>query len=111
MWVIKLADRNLCRGESAYCDSKVKTIYVHESDFMGMKFEGIYAFVIHEICHDVGAARHGLGWAKRMEKAARRVESLGQNEIANQLRNHIYAYCEIDIFRSVTGLEICPYQT
>lgn len=57
-----------------------------------MPVAGRRAFLIHEICHDVGAANHNRKWAERMDRAATRADELDESEAAEILRSDIYSY-------------------
>jgi len=75
---------------TGYCDSRQRTVFVRPEVF-GMTEDGLRALLIHEICHDIGGAGHGVGWANRMLKAANKADSLGESELANQILASLYA--------------------
>ena len=76
---------------TGYCDSKVKRIYLAYNSMYGMTDAGVRASVIHEICHDVGAASHNRRWADRMEQASATAEKNNENEVAEILRSDIFS--------------------
>jgi hypothetical protein len=72
---------------------------------------GVRALLIHEVCHDVAAAGHNLTWARRMERAACHATKLDEAEVARILRCDIYSYCNLAIFKAVTGLADPPLRS
>ncbi len=74
-----------------------------------MSAEGSRAFVIHEICHDVGAAFHNRAWADRMEKAASTAEDFGEAEVAAILRCDIESYAGTGVLEEFNVDSVCEY--
>jgi len=109
-WKAQFAGHELCRGATGYCDSKTKTIFLNDS-VCGMINAGVGAFLIHEICHDVGAAGHGQGGARRMEMVARQAVARGEHAVAKLLRNDIYSYCDFAVHKLVIGSSARPSMT
>lgn len=92
-WTIAFGSTEQLRGgNTAYCDTDAKVIYLDQRTFPTMSADGQLAFIIHEICHDVGAAFHNRRWALRMERAAKDAERLDESEVAEILRSDIYSY-------------------
>ncbi|MDB5341932.1 MAG: hypothetical protein JWP89_309 [Schlesneria sp.] len=91
-WKLDYGTRTQTRGNTGYCDSAAKMIYLDSRTVPRMSDAGQVAFIIHEICHEVGAAYHNRGWAERMEKAAQRAEILDQVDVARIIRSEIYSY-------------------
>ena len=91
-WKIEFGTAIQTRNNTGYCDSIAQTIYLDFPTFLQMSAAGQCAFIIHEICHEVGAANHNRRWAKRMEKAAHRAAFLDQDGVARVLRSEIYSY-------------------
>ena len=94
-WEIVAGQRKRSKGETGYCSSKEKRIYIHPNGVKDMPDDGLLALIIHEICHDVATAHHTERWIERMERAARRAESLEQPKLALKIRAS--AYCEIPV--------------
>ena len=92
-WEIVAGQRKRSKGETGYCSSKEKRIYIAPHQVRNMPDDGLLALVIHEICHDVATPHHTERWVKRMEVAAKTAESLSQPELACKIRAS--AYCEI----------------
>jgi len=91
-WAAAFSSANQRHDNTGYCDARAKTIYLDERSIRMMTNAGVRAFLIHEICHDVGGASHSRGWATRMERAARRAEELNEPEVAKILHSDIYSY-------------------
>ena len=92
-WSAVFGSLEQCRdGNTGYCDSNAKVIYLDEKTVRMMSESGFRAFLIHEICHDAGAANHNRAWATRMEQAAKLAESLNEPETARIVRCEIFAY-------------------
>ena len=91
-WRISFGTRSQLRDNTGYCDAKMKVVYLDRKAFSSMSVDGKRAFIIHEICHDVGAASHNRRWAIRMERAARVAGQSGEGEVADILRDEIYSY-------------------
>lgn len=108
-WSAAIAGAQLCRGSTGYCDSKAKTIFL-DAQVHDMPLPGLRALLVHEICHDVAAAGHNLTWAKRMERAAVRADAHGEPGVARVLRADIYSYCNLTMFRDVTGMDDFPHR-
>ena len=79
------------RDTTGYCSSKEKRIYIDPHGVVNMPDDGLLALLVHEICHDVTTAYHTERWAERMEKSARKAESLKQARLANMIRASVYA--------------------
>ena len=86
-----------CRLSTGYCDSKARSLFFCEPEFLRMPNAGRVALVIHEICHDVGAAGHNRRWARRMTSAAARAEALGADDVAKLLRGDVMSYCRAGV--------------
>lgn len=84
---------------TGYCSSKEKRIYINPNGVKDMPDDGLLALIIHEICHDVATAYHTERWVERMEKAAKKAESLEQPQLALKIRASAYA----EITRSKRG--------
>ena len=91
-WKICYGSFEQLRGNTGYCDSKEKKIFIDKKMFSTMSHEGKQMFIIHEICHEVGSAFHGKGWIKRMEKAAIKAENLNEIKLAILIRDEIFSY-------------------
>jgi hypothetical protein len=78
---------------TGYCSSKEKMIYICPNGVKDMPDDGLLALIIHEVCHDVATAYHTERWVERMEKAAKKAETLSQPKLAYKIRAS--AYCEI----------------
>ncbi len=50
--------------------------------------------LIHEIAHAVSSLGHGKEWQDRVEKAARKAETIGETSVAEALREEIRVYTE-----------------
>ena len=50
--------------------------------------------LIHEIAHAVSSLGHGKEWQDRVEKAARKAESIGEASVAEALREEVRLYTE-----------------
>ena len=50
--------------------------------------------LIHEIAHAVSSLGHGKEWQDRVEKAARKAESIGETSVAQALREEVRLYTE-----------------
>ncbi len=50
--------------------------------------------LIHEIAHAVSSLGHGKEWQDRVEKAARKAETIGETSVAEALREEIRLYTE-----------------
>ena len=90
-WQIVAGRRKGSKGETGYCSSKQKRIYIDPHGVKDMPEDGLLALIIHEICHDVATAHHTERWVKRMEAAARTVETPSQTELACKIRASAYA--------------------
>jgi len=88
-WTAEFGDANQCRNSTGYCDTVAKTVYVDKLSSIGMLDAGVRALLIHEICHDIGAAEHNRKWARRMERAAACAAELNEAEVADILRSDI----------------------
>ena len=88
-WSCRWGSNDQRRNHTGYCDTAIKTIFLDKRQVVAMSPEGAKAFLIHEICHDVGSAFHIRAWCRRMEKAAKRAEVLGDGEVAEILRSDI----------------------
>lgn len=106
-WTVEFGAIQQLRGSSGYCDSKAAKVFLAD-DVCGMMDAAILALLIHEICHDVGAAGHGRGWARRMEIAAKQAEKVDSNNVAFFLRNDIFCYCTWIDYQAITGLSAPP---
>jgi hypothetical protein len=95
-WQIVAGRRKRSEGETGYCSSKEKRIYIDPQGVKGMPYDGGLALIIHEICHDVATAHHTERWVKRMEAAAQTAETLSQPELANKIRASAYAEIPLD---------------
>lgn len=91
-WIATFSADDERHNNTGYCDSVDKTIYLDERQILLMSEAGVTAFLIHEICHDVGAAFHNRRWAKRMELAATRADMLGESEVARIVRSEVFSY-------------------
>ncbi len=91
-WIARFGSPEQRRYHTGYCDTKDKTLYFDRDAVNAMMNDGFRAFVIHEICHDVGAAFHNRRWADRMEQAACRADRLGESEVAEILRSDVWLY-------------------
>ncbi|WP_145354132.1 hypothetical protein [Roseimaritima multifibrata] len=91
-WTIAYGTTEQLRSNTGYCDTDANVIYLDGRAFPTMSADGQRAFIIHEICHDVGAAFHNRRWAIRMEHAARTADRLGESDVAEILRSDIYSY-------------------
>lgn len=96
-WTATYGDAEQRRNSTGYCDSSAKTVYLDRRGLCRMPRDGIRALLIHEICHEVGAAHHNLKWAKRMEVAAVRADELNETEVAEILRSDIISYCSASV--------------
>jgi len=65
------------------CDNKGKMIII-------FSLRNIDMMLIHEICHAVASIGHNKKWQSRMEKAALKAESLGQMELAREIRADLH---------------------
>ena len=108
-WVICYGTTEQLRCNTGYCDTAIKTIYIEQRSFRTMTDEGRTAFVIHEICHDVGAAFHNRAWANRMERAAVRAEAIDQNEVAAILKSDIESYCGLGVLEEYNPANVSEY--
>lgn len=88
-WRIVAESRN---GKTGYCDSKAKEICICPRAAREMLDDGVRAIIIHEICHDVATAHHREPWIERMEKAAKKAETLERRELAHQIRASAYSH-------------------
>ena len=95
-WRIVVGSRNNSEGETGYCDSKHKRIYVNPFGVERMPDDGLLALIIHEICHDVATAHHTERWIRRMEMAAQAGDKLGQLDLARKIRASAYAEIPLD---------------
>jgi len=50
--------------------------------------------LIHEIAHAVSSLGHGKEWQDRVEKAARKAETIGETSMAEALREEVRVYTE-----------------
>ncbi len=91
-WTAVFADAHQRRDNTGYCDTNAKTIYLDGRSVRTMSDAGVRAILIHEICHDVGAAHHNRAWATLMERTAQRAEELNESDVAKILRSDIYSY-------------------
>jgi len=91
-WTIAYGTTEQLRCNTGYCDSEAKVVYLDGRTFPTMSADGQRAFIIHEICHDAGAAFHNRRWATRMERAAQVADRIGELEVARILRSDIYSY-------------------
>ncbi len=91
-WTAVIGDVDRCRNNTGFCDGGAKTIYVDRLALIRMSHAGVRALLIHEICHDVGAAFHNRKWATRMERAASRAEELDESDVARILRSDVFSY-------------------
>jgi hypothetical protein len=73
------------------CDSKGKMIVVRNSPPGGPQVA-----LIHEICHAVASIYHDKKWQRRMEMAALKAESIGDKELAAEIRKEYTAYFDPD---------------
>lgn len=94
-WQIVAGRRKRFSGETGYCSSREKQLYIDPHQVQRMPDEGLLALIIHEICHDVASAHHTERWVKRMETAAKAAEQRFETELASQIRAS--AYCEIPL--------------
>ncbi len=92
-WKIIAGQRKCSKGETGYCSTKEKRIYIRPNGVMDTPDDGLLALIIHEICHDVTTAYHTERWVERMEQAAKKAESLEWPQLALKIRAS--AYCEI----------------
>ena len=90
-WQIVAGRRKRSKGETGYCSSKEKRIYIDPHGVKDMPEDGLLALIIHEICHDVATAHHTERWVKKMEAAARTAETPSQTELACKIRASAYA--------------------
>ena len=95
-WRIHFADGPERRDATGYCDSIAKVIYLDDS-VCGMTESGIAAFLIHEICHDVGAAGHNRRWAEAMNTVAESAHQHGERVLAVAVRDEVFAYTEVGV--------------
>ena len=113
-WKIAYGTHVQLRDSTGYCDSVVKTVFLHGGVFPNMPEAGQLTLIIHEICHDVAAASHNRTWALRMKRASERADSLGELEVAENLRNDIDSYfcndlsLEYNLIGILTFLEEVP---
>ena len=91
-WDVVYGTLEQLRGNTGYCDTDAKTVYLDRDSMEQFALAEVRAFIIHEICHDIGTAFHKRGWASRMEIAAKRADGLGEADLAVRLRRHIFAY-------------------
>lgn len=103
-WTAVFGDPAQCRDNTGFCDTDAKTIFLDRRTLVGMSDAGVRAFLIHEICHDVGAANHNRTWTKRMALAAARAEELNEAEVAEILRSDIYSYAGNGV---LTDYDLC----
>ncbi len=108
-WKIKYGNATQTRGNTGYCDSVARMIYLDIRTFPQMSDAGQCAFVIHEICHEVGAAYHNRGWAERMEQAAQRAEILNESDVARIIRSEIYSYFGNGLTLEYNSAGVCDY--
>ena len=108
-WTVVFGCDQQCRRNTGFCDSAVKTIYLDEQSLRNMSDAGRRAFLIHEICHDVGAASHNRKWAKRMEGSATRADELNEPEVAEIMRSDIYSYCEAGVLEDYSLHNVLDY--
>jgi len=95
-WQIVAGCRQNSDGETGYCSSKEKRIYIDPQEVNGMPEDGLLAFIIHEICHDAATAYHTERWVKRMEKAAQRAEELDLSQLARHIRTSAYGHIPLE---------------
>ncbi|MBX2851781.1 MAG: hypothetical protein KTR15_08565 [Phycisphaeraceae bacterium] len=91
-WDAEFGTDEQLRGSTGYCDSKANRVYLRRHSINGMPRPGVRALIIHEICHEVGSAYHGKGWATRMQRARDRAIQLGELEVARILESDIFSY-------------------
>jgi hypothetical protein len=105
-WTLRWGTDEQLHNNTGYCETKLKTIYLNRYDFSSMTDIGRIAFVIHEICHDTGAAFHNRRWALKIEAAAKIAAIKGDDELSDQIRNEImgyfpnfleFEYCELEV--------------
>ena len=85
-WRIVEGRRRGWDGETGYCSSQEKRIYIDTSEAGWLSRDELLALIIHEICHDVATAHHLERWATRMEKAAQKAERFSDFELADTIR-------------------------
>ncbi len=83
-WMICAADLTN-KLDAGVSDSQSKTITI-DSAALAWDELNLRGLIIHEIAHAVTGAPHGRPWQKRMEKAARHAECVGDNTLAEHLR-------------------------
>ncbi len=108
-WTAMYGTAIQCRYNTGYCDSNAKTIYLDERSLDAMPIAGVQAILIHEVCHDVGAASHNREWAKRMESAAQRADDLGEFEVAEILRCDIFSYAGNGVLANYDLSDVLDY--
>lgn len=107
-WKAEFADSARTRGNTGYCDSKACRVYLHEDVCWFSSDAYIFAFLVHEIAHDVATAHHIRGWAVRLESAAKLAAKRGEQGIADAIRHQIYEYSRYALFHEVTGMTRSP---
>ena len=90
-WRIVAGQRKNSKGETGYCSTKERRIYIDPFGIRYMPDDGLLALIIHEICHDLTTAYHKERWVIRMEKAAKKAELLNKLELARQIRGSVYS--------------------
>lgn len=88
LWRVSTRSRRRVHG---HCDPERRVIEIVAQDSDQDEQDKL---IIHEICHAVALADmgHGKKWQDRMEKAAKKADSLGRNRLAQILREEIAAY-------------------
>lgn len=108
-WVINFTNCLQRLGATGYCNTTQKVIELDQRGFEEMTPDGQIAFIIHEICHEVGGALHQKPWVKRMAKASWKADSIGSSEVASILRSDIGSYSLSDVdpvwMRELFGLD------
>ena len=108
-WTAEFGNAEQLRNNTGYCDTAAKTLYFDCRSMTSMSEEGSRAFVIHEICHDVGAAFHNRAWSVRMAQAALRAEQLGEDEVAAILRSDIELYSGVGVIEEFNRENVQEY--
>ena len=89
-WEIVAGRRRRHRGESGYCSSRDKRIYI-AIDEVPCPDDGLLALIIHEVCHGVCNCGHTERWLEEMANAGRTAEDLYDPALARKIYSSAYA--------------------
>ncbi|AFM26028.1 hypothetical protein [Desulfomonile tiedjei] len=95
-WKLEIVPRFEDTNDEGFCDWTTKTIKICANPEMP-----IQVLLIHEIAHAVSRCRdaHQTPWLTRMEKAAKKADTIGMKDLAQMIRNDRELYTDVPVFR------------